>query len=923
MIANIATPNNLWLLLFTTVVCAGGAFTTIMLYRQLLGRPKPQQIGWLLLTGCCGGTSIWATHVLAMLAFRPGIETSYAPLLIALSFIAAVIITTLGIAVSLRRETLMIGLGGAIIGFAFAANHFISMEAVVMDATFRVNWALLVVAAVLGLALNAGALVANRSQAGAAALFAGGGLLTLGICLPTFVAFAATTITPDRGVIADPSDMDEHVIALAVAAVASVIMAGGYTAALMEGRLLRDSAARIRELLEASTEGLVIANDGLIVNINRRALDWCGRDAQDLLGKRVFGELFAARRPSPFRMQHLFEVPLVCAGETTIPVEVGVRQVAGLTRGNEVYAIRDLREREEAARQLAHAHAVLLQREQDLSARNHLLDDALNNMSQGLCMFDKDQRVVISNERFATMYGLIPASIEPGMALREIIQMRIDKGLYAGESPAAYMQERTSPVLKAENSLHQLSDGRIFAVARRPMPGGGWVTTHEDITDQRRMAEQVTRLAHHDPLTGLPRKSALRDRVVEAFNLAMRQDRRVAVLVLEIDRFSEINDTLGHDAGDTLLKAIAERLQLVTRQSATLARFGDETFAVVDIVEHPGKDAAALATRLQQDLRGPFIIGGANIDVTLTIGIAASPADGRTADVLLKHAALALNRGKIDGRGRYHFFEQGMDQVLRARRSLEKELAEAVEKQQFELHYQPIVHLGRNAVTGLEALLRWRHPTEGLLGPARFLALAEETRLIVPIGEWTLMKACEQAARWPKDIIVSVNVAVPQFHSPGFVPSVVKSLAASGLNANRLEIEVTEKIIHDNADAALKLLRQLSELGVLVALDDFGAGFASLTYMRQFPFHKIKIDQSFVRGVAKRDDARTIVRTLSRLGAGLGMITNVEGIETKEQLDIVRAEGCTEMQGYYFSAPKTAEEIGQLLLTRGEGQAVA
>jgi EAL domain-containing protein (putative c-di-GMP-specific phosphodiesterase class I) len=223
----------------------------------------------------------------------------------------------------------------------------------------------------------------------------------------------------------------------------------------------------------------------------------------------------------------------------------------------------------------------------------------------------------------------------------------------------------------------------------------------------------------------------------------------------------------------------------------------------------------------------------------------------------------------------------------------------------------------------LEALLRWRHPTEGLVGPARFLAIAEETQLIIPIGEWTVMKACAQAVRWPNELIVSVNIAVPQFRSPGFIPSIVKSLATTGLNANRLEVEVTEKVIRDDAAAAFKILRQLSDLGVLVALDDFGSGFSSLTYMRQFPFHKIKIDQSFVKGLATGEDSRIIVRTLARLGAGLGMITNVEGIETKEQLDIVRADGCTEMQGYYFSAPKTAEEIDKLFLAKSTGQAVA
>jgi diguanylate cyclase (GGDEF)-like protein len=923
MFTNVAVPSDLPLLLLAVIVCAGGSFTTIGLYRHLLECSARHQFRWLVLAGACGGASIWATHLVALLAFRPGIETSYAPLLTALSFAVAAVITGGGIAAALRPQISAIGLGGAIIGVAVAAKHFISMQAVVMEATVNWNWPLTAISVALGLILNACALIAYRTQQGARAMLSGSALLTIGICLPHFLAVAGLEIIPNRGVIADPSDMDEHLIALAIAGVAGLMLLAGYGAASFQGHSLRESASRTSELLEVSTEGLVIAKDGAIVSMNNKALEWCGSNTQDLIGKQIFGELFAARRPRVFGTKHLFEVPLRCGDQSTIPVEVIVRPMSGLTQGNEVYVIRDLREREEAARQLAHANAELRQREEDLRARNHFLHDALSNIAQGLCMFDRDQRVVISNERFATMYGLPADAIQPGMPLREIIQKRIDNGIYAGESPDAYMQDRTSPVLKAENSLHELCDGRTFAVARRPMPNGGWVTTHEDITDRRRMAKQVALLEHHDALTGLPRRSSLRDRLEEALKLAVRQDRRVAVLVLEIDRFNEVNDTLGHTAGDALLRAIAERLQAITRQSAVLGRFGDHTFAVVEIVEHPGRDAAAIATRLQQEIRVPFLVDGNSVDVTATIGIAASPADGRTADTLLKHAALALNRGKIDGRGRHHFFEAGMDQLVRERRNLARDLAEAVEKQQFELHYQPVVNLARNAVTGLEALLRWRHPTEGLVGPARFLAIAEETQLIIPIGEWTVMKACAQAVRWPNELIVSVNIAVPQFRSPGFIPSIVKSLATTGLNANRLEVEVTEKVIRDDAAAAFKILRQLSDLGVLVALDDFGSGFSSLTYMRQFPFHKIKIDQSFVKGLATGEDSRIIVRTLARLGAGLGMITNVEGIETKEQLDIVRADGCTEMQGYYFSPPKTAEEIDKLFLARSTGQAVA
>ena len=281
---------------------------------------------------------------------------------------------------------------------------------------------------------------------------------------------------------------------------------------------------------------------------------------------------------------------------------------------------------------------------------------------------------------------------------------------------------------------------------------------------------------------------------------------------------------------------------------------------------------------------------------------------------MLRNAALALHRAQTEGRGLSRFFEPGMDRELRATLALEHDLSKALQRREFELHYQPVVDLVRSEITGFEAFLRWRHPSRGLVPPASFLPLAEEVGLINPIEEWTLRQACKQATQWPKAITLAVNFSLSRFRSPDLVNSIGRTLAETGMAANRLEIEVTEKVLHDNPDEALTTLRQLHDLGVHVVLDDFGAGFSSLTYLRQFPFHKIKIDRSFITGLSQDADSRVIIRTLARLGTGLRIATAAEGVETKEQLDIVRAEGCTEMQGHYFSAPKTAEEIGRLLL---------
>ncbi len=915
MFAHLLAHHDLRLVIVAVVVCAAGAFTTFTVYAHLLARGSADRKVWLLLNGVCAGASIWATHFVAMLAHQTGIAKSYDPLLTALSFAVAVAVTTVGIAVTLRPGQLWIGAGGIIIGLGVAAMHFIGMEAVIVPATFQWDWMLVALSVALGIIFNTGAMVAHREQNGARALLCGAVLFTLGICALHFIAMAALTIVANPGTPAPASKMDDPILALAIACVALTALLASCVVALMDARAGRVSAARTSALVDAAIEGLVIVDNGVIVNINGPALKLCGCKRGELIGKKVFGDLLAAAwRLPPFRGHHRFEAPLRRADGTTIPVEVVWRRL-GLPGGDEVYAIRDLRERQETARQLAEANEDLRQHQQDLRARNFTLDAALANMSQGLCMYDRDQRVVISNERFATMYGLPADAIQPGMHLRDIVQQRIDNGIYAGASPEDYLAERTAPVLGAQDRIHELSDGRIIAVSRRPMPEGGWVTTHDDITEQRHMKEQITHLAHHDALTSLPRRTVLRERLEESLKQAVRQDYRLAVLILGIDRFSEINGALGHAAGDSLLKSVAGRLQNSARRSTILGRFTEDTFAIVEIVDHPQKDATGLADRLLGEMHKPFTLGDTSVDITATIGIAVTPTGGRDADTLLKNAALALNQGRIERRGSHHFFEAGMDQALKSRRTLEQELVEAVEKQQFVLHYQPVVNLSRNAVAGFEALLRWQHPTRGLLSPGSFLPLAEQAGLLPKIGEWTLQRACGDASGWPKDLIVSVNLAVSQFWSADFVPSIIKSLASSGLTADRLEIEVTEKVIHDNAEKALMILRRLSDLGVLIALDDFGAGFASLTYVRQFPFHKIKIDRSFVAGLSRQDESQMIIRTLARLGTGLGMITTAEGVETKEQLEIVRAEGCTEMQGYYFCTPKTAEEIHSLFLT--------
>jgi diguanylate cyclase (GGDEF)-like protein len=428
-----------------------------------------------------------------------------------------------------------------------------------------------------------------------------------------------------------------------------------------------------------------------------------------------------------------------------------------------------------------------------------------------------------------------------------------------------------------------------------------------------RKEQQLAYMAHHDALTDLANRVLLRDRIEQALQLAKR-GQGFAVLFLDLDRFKSINDTLGHPVGDELLKAVAERLQGCVREIDTIARLGGDEFAIVQALSQQPQDATALAQRIGEALKAPFDLKDHQVVVDTSIGIAVAPGDGTDPDELLKNADLALYRAKDEGPGQYRFFEPEMDARMRARRALEIDLLKALEVGEFELYYQPLVNLKENKVIGFEALLRWNHPKRGIVLPVDFISVSEEIGLINPLGEWVLHQACAEAATWPDDIKVAVNLSPIQFKNGNLELLVINALAASGLPANRLELEITESVLLQDDESVIATLHQLRGLGARIAMDDFGTGYCSLSYLRSFPFDKIKIDRSFVSDLSDGGDGVAIVRAIAGIARDLGMVVTAEGVETEEQLEIIRAEGCTEMQGYLSSRPRPAEEIARLFL---------
>jgi len=541
--------------------------------------------------------------------------------------------------------------------------------------------------------------------------------------------------------------------------------------------------------------------------------------------------------------------------------------------------------------------------EELLNVRNEQFEMAVNNMLHGLCMFDAEQRLVVCNDRYIEMYGLSRETIGPGVSLRGILEHRTKSGSFALD-PDKYCEELLATLGResVSNQLMRTPDGRMISVIHRAMPHGGWVATHEDVTERANVEEQIRHMARHDALTGLSNRTALSDEM-EAALTRVHRGAIIAVMCLDLDHFKDVNDTLGHPVGDLLLRAVTERLRAVVRTHDTVARMGGDEFVVLQVSLEGVHDAEALAGRLIASIECPFDLDGHHIVIGASVGVAIAPRDGTTSAELLRNADMALYAAKSDGRGTFRLFEPAMDLKLKAHRQLEADLREALANGEFEIHYQPQVNVATEEIAGCEALLRWNHPTNGLVAPANFIPLAEEIGLIVPIGEWVLREACREATTWPPTFRVAVNLSPAQLKSRNLVQSVLDALHASGLAPGRLELEITETAWLHNDDSTLRTLHELRDLGIKISMDDFGTGYASLSNLHRFPFDKIKIDRSFVENMGQKSDATAIIKAVVWLGKDLGITTVAEGVETSEQLAHVRAFGCTEVQGFLFSPP--------------------
>jgi len=694
---------------------------------------------------------------------------------------------------------------------------------------------------------------------------------------------------------------------------------------------------------------------------------------------------------------------------------------------------------------LALAQILLRRRAEARAERAHnlLLDTALNNMSQGLCMFDAEARLVVCNRRYIAMYGLSTDVAKPGCSLRDLLRHRIERDTFLGD-PDAYSIELHQAIARGQTTktLVQSKNGRIIAIVNQPMEGGGWVATHEDITELRRAEmerdrnrafldtlidhmpitvsvkdardgryvlvnraaetlfavpreqilgkrlhevfpkaeadffaardreimqspdqlivtehavntphdgthilmskklairgengepqyllglsediterkraeERITYLAHHDPLTDLPNRAAFNEQLSFARERAVAAGDAFAVLCLDIDRFKEVNDVFGHAAGDAVLGDVAKKLAGAA-EGAFLARLGADEFAFICSEGAQPAAAAALAQRVQSAFAAELDVDGYRRRAELSIGIAIFPTDGADNAALLANAGAALDRAKEEGRGAIHFFAATMDLELRERRALQHDLQSAIARNELALHYQPQARVD-GEIVGFEALARWQHPTRGTVSPGTFIPLAEESGLIVPMSEWILRTACREAASWPRNLQIAVNLSPVQFRHGDLAGLVHTVLLETGLSPDRLELEVTEGVLIDDFSRAVSILRRLKSLGVRIAMDDFGTAYSSLSYLQSFPFDKIKIDQAFISNVERNRQSAAIARAVIALARVLGLPVLAEGVETKEQLAFLAREGCDEVQGYLIGRPRPIAEYASVLARR-------
>ncbi len=1166
------------LVALASAVCLLASLVAVGLFRHAHAAADRNRSAWLALAGVVAGCGIWASHFIATLAYQPGVTITHGIVGNALAVTAAIVATAVGLWLAAKPAPWAAPLGGAVVGLGIAGMHELGITAVDLPGQVVRNLDLELLSVALAMAFGACALAITARRSGAIATLIAVTLLALAIMSQHFAAMAAIDIVLDASITAPPPSLTPAAFAIAIAAVAGAILgtsligafADSYLSArtieqnqrfdmavnnMSQGLCMFDAEYRlvdcnqsyleihglpqdivasrctiqdlVRKHFEAgtfngdvnkyveaitrevengeSTNKIIETRDGRVISIVNRPLPNGGRITthEDITERHV---LYRSRAAVEAQLREqkvqldaalnnmsqgvcMFDAkarvvvfnrrfldmynlsPQVVRTGCTLQELIRHRKEVGLLDGDPDRYCQEILDGIAAGRTAfltvratdgrliqscnqpmpgggwvtVHEDVTARhQAEQQLTEQKLKLDTALNNMNHGLLMFDAEARLVLCNQRYLQMYDLSPDIVKPGCTMCELLALRKAQGTFPRDPDRHVAELRVAAAEGRPTSfIAELSDGRTIAIANIPMSDGRWVSTHEDVTERRRAEQerdrsrafaatviesvpvtivvknahdrryrlinrageeyfgvpresmigklaheiftkdiadtiekhdqelletmqprfydeqpvttpsgdkrivtvtrmpirdtegkpqylltvvddrthrkraeaQIAHMARHDALTGIPNRAAF-TACIEA-TIERQEGQSFCLMSIDIDRFKEVNDVFGHVTGDELLRQLSHRLQSVIG-GAFLARLGGDEFVVIATDGEQPAAAEALADRILSTLSGEFTIGKEALRTGVSIGIAIFPVDGEDAATLVANADAALYRAKADGRGTYRFFEANMDKRLRDRRVLHQELTSAIERGEFSLHYQPQARIG-GEVTGFEALVRWDHPTRGAVPPGTFIPIAEESTLIVPLGEWIMREACRQAASWHKPLQIAINLSPVQFRHGDLAGLVHSVLLETGLAPQRLELEITEGVLIDDFSRAVSILRRLKALGVRIAMDDFGTGYSSLSYLQSFPFDKIKIDQTFISNLERNPQSATIIRAVIGLARGLEVPVIAEGVETKDQLAFLTREACDEVQGYLIGRPLP---IGEYAAVTGRSQAV-
>jgi diguanylate cyclase (GGDEF)-like protein/PAS domain S-box-containing protein len=912
--------HDMRLVWIAAALCSLTAIAVVLVLQRAKRAKDNRRLAWFAAAGVVSGLGTWATHFVAMLGYDPGLAVGYNSAKTLLSLGIGVATATGGFLIAQsaisRAGRLM---AAALIGGGLALMHYVGMMAVEMSAIYRWSpgWIAMSIAfaiAPMFLAIEWGVRRDTRLayvSSGVAFVVAILGLHFSGVT-------AATAIPSVR-----PFDADMIIgrteLASMVAPVALMILVFVIVTAATSIRVQAAASVREREF-RFFVQGIsdyaiyMLTAEGRVASWNAGAAKLKGYSEAEALGLPL-GAFYAPEHSeasdpeaglAKARQDGRFSV------EGWSLKKDGSRFWSHVT----IEPVHDERGKFRGFAKITRDKTIPKQDQDRLLETSANLDAALSNMHQGLCLYGEDNRLILWNRRFCDLYGLEPGAIWEGMTLEEFMRASL-AGLNDGQvsdERVTLALDRLRECLADEDggsvSVEYANDMHVF-MAHRRLEGGGWVSTFEDVTARRLSEAKIAHMALHDDLTGLPNRSHFNRRLDEATVEASRVGGRIGVAVIDLDRFKEINDTWGHAAGDTLLCAIAEKLHVETPASGFFARLGGDEFAA--FFPYDDEDELQLwVAQIERAFTQTVVLESCKFGAGASIGVASYPTDGESREQVLSNADLAMYRAKGMIGASVCYYERGMDEKARATRQLANDLRHAIERNELSVAFQDQRSLVTDDVVGYEALLRWNHSLHGAIPPCRFIPIAEQSGEILEIGAWVLREACKQAMLWEKPLKVAVNISAVQLMQVDLVETVIGILAETGLSPRRLELEITESVIIADKARALHILRSLKALGVTVAIDDFGTGYSSLDTLNSFPFDKIKIDKSFLLESSTSPQARAIIRAVLALGRSLNVPVLAEGLESVEQLELLKHEGCDEAQGYLFGRPRSSAQLGQI-----------